>query len=656
MKLKTRIAFFLLCTTVTATLAQSPYQSRDGFFNVDEVRGCAPLTVNVTIPTSATSCPCEFFYEGQPFQNRFNYTYSTPGTYTLIVLFQNPPDPSDPTKNTDRITITVLPDTPPPFEIYSCEGNSVQVNITDTNTDFTGFDINWGDGTPVTREDRPIAPVSKTYLTPGTKTISVEGRSTIVTPGKTIYDAGTCTPATQQIVPINTFVPPTIDLLTVTSSQEIELDFDLDGKILPAQNQDNIQFRLQIATDGASSFTNRQNVYQSTTATISGLQTDNHYYCFRLAAYDPCDNSIGYYSNVICSSNFDVTAVNNANRLDWRTSPAGVSNYSFTKNGTAGLTAAAAASTLNDTNVICGRDYCYQQTTNYVGGARSISLIKCDTAKSTTIPTVAENISSVVGPDNKTVRLQWTQDPAFNAVGYAVTKSVNGAFAVQRSSTTTNYTDSAYVNDVVSCYRISYRDACNNQSPLSRDACPIKLLASQEPNNNAINLSWSAYDGWKNGVNRYIIEKFNDQGQLLATINAGTALTYVDNTQDLLNQVVVYRITAISNEAGITSSVSNTFIIIKEPNLFYPTAFTPNSDGLNDIFSVFGHFITTFEMKIFNRWGEMMFVTDDLEKGWDGTYNGSAVPEGTYVFRATLTDQAGRTFDRSGTVLLLKKR
>jgi gliding motility-associated-like protein len=70
---------------------------------------------------------------------------------------------------------------------------------------------------------------------------------------------------------------------------------------------------------------------------------------------------------------------------------------------------------------------------------------------------------------------------------------------------------------------------------------------------------------------------------------------------------------------------------------------------------VFGQFITTFEMRIFNRWGEMMYSTDDLEKGWDGHFKGALMPEGTYVFRANITDQAGRTFERSGTILLLKK-
>ena len=108
--------------------------------------------------------------------------------------------------------------------------------------------------------------------------------------------------------------------------------------------------------------------------------------------------------------------------------------------------------------------------------------------------------------------------------------------------------------------------------------------------------------------------------------------------------------------AVLINSTSNTITVIKEPNLFHPSSFTPNNDGLNDIFKVFGQFTAQVEFKIFNRWGELLFITDDLDKGWDGTYKSNAMPEGTYVFRAYLTDQAGRTSERSGTILLLRKR
>ncbi len=153
----------------------------------------------------------------------------------------------------------------------------------------------------------------------------------------------------------------------------------------------------------------------------------------------------------------------------------------------------------------------------------------------------------------------------------------------------------------------------------------------------------------------YTLEKYNDQGELLSSVDVGSGTTYSDANQDLANQVAVYRIVARPNDAGITSSTSNPVEVIKEPNLYYPSAFTPNGDGLNDSFKVFSQYTAVFELRIFNRWGEMLFNTTDLTEGWNGTCKGNLMPEGTYVFRAKITDLSGREFQRSGSVVLLKK-
>lgn len=629
MTLKISVTFFLYCACYLLGQSQ-PYVSRDGRFQVDQIKGCAPLTVNATIiPPNVCNAtvPCEFFYEADPIQNVFTHQYTTPGTYTLRVLFQAGVP-------IDQITITVLPNTPPEFEIYSCGGNSVQVNVTDTNYDQ--YVIDYNDGSPVV-----VVPSGN--LATDTHTFASQGNKTITVRGRNLGADDNCNPASKVVNAVPTLPVPTITQLTVLNDGDIQLDFN---------NQSNILYRLQIAQNNATGFQSLQNVYEVSTTTINNLRPDDNFYCFRLGAFDPCNNTT-VYSNIICSANFDVAVQNNQNRLTWSTSSGGVANHSFTKNSDPPLSASAAATALVDADVTCGVSYCYQQTMNYANGSRSISLSKCGTAISTTIPTVVENISTIVGVDN-TVTLQWTQDPAFIADGYAITKSVNGTVASVDSSATTSHIDPEYLKDVTSCYKIAYSDACNNKSPVSAEACPLQLTGSLQPTN-AVSLSWNAYAGWKNGVDHYLVEKFDEQGQLITTVNTGTSITYVDNTQDLLNQIAVYRITAVANQAGIVSSVSNTLTIIKDPNLFYPTAFTPNNDGLNDVFNVFGQFITSFEMRIFNRWGEMMYVTDDLEKGWDGHFKGTLMPEGTYVFRATIVDQAGRTFERSGTVVLLRK-
>ena len=90
--------------------------------------------------------------------------------------------------------------------------------------------------------------------------------------------------------------------------------------------------------------------------------------------------------------------------------------------------------------------------------------------------------------------------------------------------------------------------------------------------------------------------------------------------------------------------------------LFLPNTFTPNHDGVNDIFSGIGTDITYFNMRIFNRWGAMIFETADMEKGWDGSYKGEIVPDGIYcyVIRYSTPSSFDQQFKKEGYVLLLR--
>jgi gliding motility-associated-like protein len=68
------------------------------------------------------------------------------------------------------------------------------------------------------------------------------------------------------------------------------------------------------------------------------------------------------------------------------------------------------------------------------------------------------------------------------------------------------------------------------------------------------------------------------------------------------------------------------------PQLHVPTAFSPNGDGLNDFFQVFGNDILAFDIKIFNRWGELIYHSNDFNFQWNGQYKGETVPIETYPF------------------------
>ena len=68
-----------------------------------------------------------------------------------------------------------------------------------------------------------------------------------------------------------------------------------------------------------------------------------------------------------------------------------------------------------------------------------------------------------------------------------------------------------------------------------------------------------------------------------------------------------------------------------ESYIYIPNAFTPNDDGINNELKIAGQNIVLDKMRIFNRWGELLFESEELDKGWDGSYNGKIV-SGVYVY------------------------
>ncbi len=74
------------------------------------------------------------------------------------------------------------------------------------------------------------------------------------------------------------------------------------------------------------------------------------------------------------------------------------------------------------------------------------------------------------------------------------------------------------------------------------------------------------------------------------------------------------------------------------PDIYIPNSFTPNGDGKNDVFNIKTVYeFSEFKLVIYNRWGDMIFESEDINKGWDGTYKVKPVPLGVYVYQLTAT-------------------
>lgn len=112
----------------------------------------------------------------------------------------------------------------------------------------------------------------------------------------------------------------------------------------------------------------------------------------------------------------------------------------------------------------------------------------------------------------------------------------------------------------------------------------------------------------------------------------------------------------VTNPGGCTDTAAYLFVIDEELDepVVVPTAFSPNGDGLNDEFRVLGGPFTTYELRVFNEWGQQIFISDDQSKGWDGTFKGMAQPTGSFVFVFNGTTYSNEEVKLQGEIAIIR--
>ncbi|GAA0564827.1 T9SS type B sorting domain-containing protein [Chitinophaga japonensis] len=121
-----------------------------------------------------------------------------------------------------------------------------------------------------------------------------------------------------------------------------------------------------------------------------------------------------------------------------------------------------------------------------------------------------------------------------------------------------------------------------------------------------------------------------------------------------LSEGVTISVMALGAVACQHSEPATAMARLLSQDIFIPNAFTPNNDGLNDIFRAEGNIITGQQLRIFNQWGEQIFSTSEAGAGWDGTHNGKAQPAGVYVYAIRLKLADGKEVLRKGAVNLIR--
>lgn len=606
--------------------------SNSGTFSVDFDRGCAPFTVNPNLILSVpVGTSVQYSYEGEVIPTlTTTHTYTDPGMYDIAQLL------SQDAFKFDTLSVEVLEATVPSYGVRQCANNGLA--ITPFGGNYDQYRVFF---TPTNSEVVNSGETSSTftYGSTGGQSITVRG----------LFDGAedNCGQVTETVNTVAQLSAATITQLSVANVGTIDgsmfMRFDLGQDIV---------YDLEVATNDDTEFQFVQSVVNTTNLTISGLNTEEDAFCFRLIATDICTDE-SFISNSVCTASLTAEANNGFHLVSWNIPPALEEPIEVLKDGEQFATITDPLQrSLVDSLVTCGLLNCY--TINIDQGVASFNTPQaCATGISIVDPPPVNDITATVEGDN--VNLSWRI--AENGVADTVViRRARENLTLSQIATTTvdTYTDeSPGVNFSSFTYDIFYADACGNRSNTSNAATTI-FLQSENTTGNVYILSWTPYSGWFAGVANYFLQKLGPSGNLIEETKILSGFSQQIALTNLDREPVTYRIRAASLDIPELESFSNSLTFEFVPELFIPAAFTPNGDNLNDILNVEGTFASSLEFTIYNRWGEVIFFTNDRVNGWDGTIGQRKAASGTYVYSLDFTDEQGKKFTKRGTFVLIR--
>ncbi len=614
----------IISTLFFAKQSKAQYLSVKGFFELDQQLGCHDLTVNITslVPNVIT-----FQYDGadSPTNDDPFFTYTEPGSYWINQYHQG----AGGNERKDSILVTVVFPELPEIELLSCNSLELLVQINDTYYDE--YEINYGDGTIITIPKGSVV-LPYTYANNTQRIVSVTGLFTTAT--------NRCGVTSIPFDPLATVLPAQIDSLIQLNTSTLKLDYNL-----PANSVN----KLEISIGDNTNFVLFKNLNQNTSVdTIASLSLPQNTYCFRIATYDACSN-FKSYSNEICSITLSSSTQNNQITTDWSTLDFGIGqSFNLYRDDVLLQSFVSTITQHVDSTVICNTNYCYQIDVNYAGGI-SRSLQVCETAFSTDIPPTIDNISSIVNSDS----IEWVWQIPLNTTpaNYIVYQTLENGTIIGSDTANTNAFNQVF-EDQANFISVQMVDICDNVSPLNIIGSSL-LLEGTINNALDIELNWNNYYGWIDGFQEYFVTIKDKNGDLIDSISTGGSPTYILSLAGQESQTTEFTVWVIPILSGIPFSRSNILTLERDPIIAIPNSFTPNGDGLNDKFIISGKFIESYEMQIFNRWGEVLFQTTDLDNGWDGTSRNKKIGVGNYSYWVRIKDLNNNDHIRTGSVLIL---
>ncbi len=631
------INIVLYCFFPTINFAQT---SAKPCFTTNVVRGCAPLEVEALDCSGVASNLIFYSFvndaEGKPsFQQSAKYTYTKAGKYKITQLINSGAGGA---RSDGTYEIEVFEPENPKVDVKVCGNGLVVTTISaqaDPNRYFTIRYENAG------REEivPPNIPISYTYNTGN----SNSSQKNLIVNSYLRGSTKSCGAFVQIIQPINQIPQPELNEIKLLANGDIVVGFKLGA--------DGVHRLFETSTTGKKQTIDLPN--KTTEIILSGRNIRNETYYYTLSAFDQCLGSEAVANQRLNTLNLRLETPAAKNTIRW--SEAEFSNfeaYRIYKDDKLIETITNRRLTeYDDFEVTCRKQYCYQvEAIAQSGKIRSLSPRQCvQTSPFALLPSIPYLLSTVDAPN--VIKLRWDL-PQNQAVSKMILyKSLEGntPLQIEIPPKSTEYEDTK-VNTMHTeyCYQVAFFDDCGNSSPITRKSCPILLRLKR--NSEKAKLEWNDDQLLRF---EYFVERLDEDNKVIQTFATQRLNLFEEEGNNLEKQITKYRIRAIlplSNRVTYSNIVS----FQQKAKIIMPNAFSPNNDGLNDVFSVKGLYIKDFRMQIFDRWGNIVHVLENLNQTWNGTSESKITPAGVYIYTIEATDTLGERLEQKGTITIVR--
>jgi gliding motility-associated-like protein len=337
------------------------------------------------------------------------------------------------------------------------------------------------------------------------------------------------------------------------------------------------------------------------------------------------------------------------------------------KNGST-LTVMITVDSLSDSYVLTDFEmdakYCFAVRAELEGGSTSSSNKNCLETKMQRPPQWINADYATVNSGNE-ILLSFKIDPSSEIKIFKLEKKTGSQGTFQEIYRSSSVSGSMLFNDSnadiskINYYRLSALNNCNTAVTWSNIASNIVLFL--ERNNDDIKLIWNPYKEWLGSVGSYRL--FANTGgvfsekSVLTPSDTALNISYSDLMYEVTGKEVCFMVKAVeaSNPFGDPGESSSRIVCTPISEVItVPNVFTPDNNGLNDLFWPFLSFTpTSYQLVVTDLQRKTVFESKNPAEKWDGTRNGNPLPEGVYLWYLKAVTPSGKSISRTGNITII---